>query len=64
MQKRTKRLFASVILFLWIPVYCLIAARMVSMLDRPPFLVELAIYIVLGCLWVFPLKPIFKGIGR
>ncbi|MGB5863344.1 MAG: DUF2842 domain-containing protein, partial [Sulfitobacter sp.] len=32
--------------------------------DRPPFWVELLIYIGSGVIWAFPLKKVFKGVGQ
>jgi hypothetical protein len=36
----------------------------VALIDRPSVLVELAIYVGLGVLWIVPLRPIFLGIGQ
>jgi len=35
-----------------------------SLFGRPPFIIELLIYICLGVVWAFPLKFIFKGVGQ
>ena len=40
------------------------AVTISNLLDRPPLLVELGIYTVLGVLWAFPFKYIFRGIGQ
>jgi hypothetical protein len=40
------------------------AVTVSNLLDRPPMLVELAIYIGLGVVWALPFKYIFKGIGQ
>ena len=40
------------------------AVTISNLLDRPPLLGELAIYTVLGVLWAFPFKYIFRGIGQ
>ncbi len=34
------------------------------MIDRPSILMELAIYVGLGVVWVLPFKSIFLGIGQ
>jgi hypothetical protein len=31
---------------------------------RQPILLELAVYAVLGVLWVLPFRTVFKGIGQ
>lgn len=52
------------ILLLGLPVYVVSAVTISNLLDRPPLLGELAIYTVLGVLWAFPFKYIFRGIGQ
>jgi len=41
-----------------------VALFVVSLFERPPFLLELAIYIVLGFLWMIPFRFVFLGIGK
>ena len=52
------------ILLVGLPVYIVAAVTVSNLLDRPPMLVELAIYIGLGVVWALPFKYIFKGIGQ
>jgi len=47
-----------------LPLYIIVTVNVVEMFDRPPFLVELLIYIVLGILWTIPLKKVFLGVGK
>ena len=61
---KTRRRLALLILILGLPAYIIAAVTLVGLIERPSVLVELAIYIGLGILWVLPLKPIFKGIGQ
>jgi len=61
---RTRRRLSLLILLVALPAYIVVAVTLVGLLDRPPVLVELAIYIVLGVAWVLPLKPVFKGVGQ
>ena len=61
---KTRRRLALVILVIGLPAYIVLAVTLVNLLDRPSMLVELAIYVGLGVLWILPLKPIFKGIGQ
>lgn len=61
---RTRRRLSLLILLVALPAYIVVAITLVGLLDRPPVLVELAIYIVLGVAWVLPLKPVFKGVGQ
>ena len=59
-----RKRWALAILLIGLPVYLVVAVNVVDLFDRPPFLVELAIYIGLGFLWALPFRFIFKGIGQ
>lgn len=61
---KARRRWALVILILAVPAYVVAAVSLLALFDRPPFWVELAVYAGLGLLWVVPLRPIFRGIGR
>jgi hypothetical protein len=61
---RARRRWALAVLLIGLPVYIAVALAVVSLFDRPPLLVELAIYVGLGIVWALPLKVVFLGIGR
>jgi uncharacterized membrane protein len=61
---KTRRRLALAILIVGLPVYIVAAATLVGWFDRPSVLVELAVYVGLGFLWMLPLRPIFLGIGQ
>ena len=61
---KARRRWSLVILLVGLPVYIVAAVTVSNLLDRPPMLVELAIYIGLGVVWALPFKYIFKGIGQ
>lgn len=61
---KARRRWALVVLLVGLPIYIVAAIVLVSLLERPGFLVELAIYIGLGIIWVLPFKGLFKGIGQ
>ena len=61
---KARRRWSLVILLVGLPVYIVVAVTVSNLLDRPPMLVELAIYIGLGVVWALPFKYIFKGIGQ
>jgi predicted membrane channel-forming protein YqfA (hemolysin III family) len=61
---KARRRLSVVILLVGLPIYIVVALNVVALFDRPPFLLELAIYVVLGIVWVLPLKSVFKGIGQ
>jgi hypothetical protein len=61
---KARRRWALVILLVGMPAYVVAAVTLIGWLDRPSFLVELLIYVVLGFLWALPFRFIFRGIGQ
>jgi Protein of unknown function (DUF2842) len=61
---KTRRRLALLILIVGLPVYIVVAVNLVDLIDRPSVLVELAIYVGLGILWILPLRSVFLGIGQ
>lgn len=61
---KARRRWALAILVLAVPAYIVAAVSLVALFERPPFWVELAVYVALGIVWALPLKPIFRGIGQ
>lgn len=61
---KTRKRLALLILVVGLPAYIVVAVTLVGLIDRPPFWLELAIYIGLGVAWALPLKPIFRGVAQ
>lgn len=61
---KARRRWSLVILLIGLPAYIVAAVTLVNLIDRPPFLVELLIYVALGIVWALPFKFIFRGVGR
>jgi len=61
---KSRRRWSLVILLIGLPAYIVAAVTIVNLLDRPPALVELAIYAGLGIVWILPFKFVFMGIGQ
>ncbi|MEM9211168.1 MAG: DUF2842 domain-containing protein [Pseudomonadota bacterium] len=59
-----RRRWALIILLVGLPVYVVAAVTIMNMLDRPPFLIELLVYVGLGVLWALPFKAVFSGVGQ
>jgi hypothetical protein len=57
-----KRL-AILVLLVGLPVYIVVAMNVVILFERPHFLVELAVYVVLGVVWALPLRWLFLGVA-
>jgi Protein of unknown function (DUF2842) len=61
---KARRGWALVILLIGMPLYVVAAVTLVNLLERPPILVELFVYVALGFLWALPFRFIFRGIGQ
>ncbi len=61
---KARRRWSLVILLIGLPLYIVVAVTVVNWLDRPPFWVELAVYLALGVLWALPFKAVFRGVGK
>ncbi|HMQ94856.1 MAG TPA: DUF2842 domain-containing protein [Amaricoccus sp.] len=61
---RARRRWSLVVLLVGLPLYVTLAVNLVELFDRPGVLVELAIFVGLGFLWMLPLRFVFRGIGR
>ena len=64
MSRRTRVLLCFLILVIGMPAWIVVSTTLVGMFERPGFLVELAIYVGLGLVWILPLRRVFLGIGR
>jgi hypothetical protein len=61
---KARRRWSLVILGIGLPVYLVAAVTLVGLLERPPFLLELAIYVVLGFAWALPFRLVFRGVAQ
>lgn len=61
---KARRRWSLVILLIGLPLYIVACVTVVNLLERPPILVELIIYIALGIVWALPFKFVFKGVGK
>jgi hypothetical protein len=64
MTYRSRKRIALLFLAIGFPAYIAVALWIVNLFDRPPLALELAIYVVLGVAWAFPLKRLFRGLGK
>lgn len=60
----TRRRLALLLLLVGLPVWIVLAVNLVDLFDRPPILLEVAIYVGLGVIWALPFKALFRGIGQ
>ncbi|MEM6323438.1 MAG: DUF2842 domain-containing protein [Pseudomonadota bacterium] len=62
---KARRRWSLFVLLVGLPAYIGAAWWLMSLFEtRPNLLVELLIYIGLGVIWAFPLKAVFKGVGK
>ncbi|MDP3960510.1 MAG: DUF2842 domain-containing protein [Pseudorhodobacter sp.] len=61
---RTRRRLALLILLVGMPLYVVAAVTVVGLLGRPPFWLELAVYVGLGLMWTLPFRAVFRGVGQ
>ncbi len=61
---KSRRRWALVILLVGMPIYVVAAVTLVGLLERPPILVELFVYVALGFVWALPFRFVFRGIGQ
>lgn len=61
---KARRRWSLVILLLGMPLYVVLAVNILALFERPSFIVELAVYVGLGFLWILPFRFVFRGIGQ
>ncbi|MEO0664122.1 MAG: DUF2842 domain-containing protein [Pseudomonadota bacterium] len=69
LSHKAKKRWSLLILVVALPAYIIAAVTLMSGFrglfgEAPPILLELAVYIVLGVIWAFPLKKVFLGVGQ
>ena len=64
MSYRMRRFLSIVVLLVGLPLYIITAMYVISLFERPPFLVELILYVALGVVWALPFRRLFRGIGK
>lgn len=61
---KARRRWSIFILVVALPLYVVVVVNVLALFDRPPFWLELVVYVVLGIVWALPLKAVFKGVGQ
>lgn len=61
----TKKLIATIVILIWIPIYALLAMRIaVSVLPEANKFVELLYYVVAGTAWIIPIGLMLPWMSR
>ena len=63
LNRNLRKKIAYLILFFFLPGYIIVAVSIMNYLGQLNTWIELIIYILLGVLWIFPFKFIFKGLA-
>ena len=63
LNKNLRKKLAYLILLIFLPVYIIVAVSIMNYLGQLNIWIELIIYVLLGVLWIFPFKFIFKGLA-
>ena len=65
---KARRRWSLVVLLIALPAYIVVAVTLTDWLraryDGLPVLVELIVFVVLGVIWIVPLKRVFLGVGQ
>ena len=61
---KSRRRLSLLILLVGLPLYVALSLWVISLFERPPFILEIVVYVVLGVLWALPFKAVFKGVGK
>ena len=61
---RIRRRLSLLVLLVGLPLYVVVAVTLAGLINRPPFWLELAVYVGLGFLWMLPLRAVFRGVGQ
>jgi ABC-type antimicrobial peptide transport system permease subunit len=61
---RARKRLSILALVVGMPLYVVAAVTVVGWFDRPPFWLEILVYVGLGFLWILPLKRLFLGVAQ
>ena len=64
MTYKTRKWLSLLVLILWLPIYIGVALYVISLFERPTFIIELLIYVGLGIAWALPFRSLFRGVGK
>jgi len=64
LKHKTRKRLSVLILLVGLPVYLVVALNIAAAVGRPSAFAELLLYIVLGTVWILPLRFIFLGVGK
>lgn len=63
MSLTLRKRLAILLLLVGLPVYIVVAVNVVELFDRPHPALELLVFVVLGIVWAFPFRTLFRGVA-
>lgn len=64
LSHRARKRWSLVVLLVGMPLWVVAAVTVVGLFDRPPFWLEILVYVGLGLVWILPFKRLFRGVAR
>ena len=64
LSHRARKRWSLVVLLVGMPLWIVAAVTVVNLFDRPPFWLEILVYVGLGFVWIAPLTRLFLGVGQ
>lgn len=61
---RARKRWSLVVLVVGMPLWIVAAVTVVGLFERPPFWLEIVVYVGLGVVWIVPLRRLFLGVGQ
>jgi predicted membrane channel-forming protein YqfA (hemolysin III family) len=63
LSHKARKRWSIFVLVVGLPIWIIIAVNLADLVSRDNVLVELAVFVVLGVVWIFPFKNLFKGVA-
>lgn len=64
LSHRARKRWSLVVLLVGMPLWVVAAVTVVGLFDRPPYWLEILVYVGLGLVWIVPFKRLFRGVGQ
>ncbi|MEM7240852.1 MAG: DUF2842 domain-containing protein [Pseudomonadota bacterium] len=61
---KARRRWSLIVLLVWMPAYIVGVVTLMNAIPRPPLVLEVIIYVVLGLICFLPFKFVFQGVGQ
>ncbi|MFL2802342.1 MAG: DUF2842 domain-containing protein [Paracoccaceae bacterium] len=62
-NKKLRKKIAYLVLFVFLPLYIILAVTIINYVGRMNIWIEFITYVLLGIIWIYPFKFVFKGLA-